>query len=155
MGLNDALADLTGKIDTEVHVSDWITVSQEMINEFANATGDLQWIHIDPDRAAKESPFRQTIAHGFLTLSLYPRLRGLVDESVPMFPGVTSVINYGLDKLRFPNAVTVDSRIRARCRLMSVDEIKGSLQIKEQYTVEVEGQERPACVAECIMRLYF
>jgi len=155
MGLNEALADLTGKIDTEVHLSDWITIDQEMINEFGKATGDTQWIHVDADRAAKESPFKKTIAHGCLTFSLYPRLRGLVDESTPMYPGVTSVINYGSDRLRFTNAVTVDSRIRARCRLMSVDEIKGSLQIKEQYTVEIEGQERPACVAECIMRLYF
>jgi len=151
----DALTELNKKIDTEIHVSDWLTVSQDMITEFARATGDTQWIHVNPERAAKESPFRKTIAHGYLTLALYPRLRGLVDASSPLFPGVTSVINYGLDKLRFPNAVLVDSRIRARCRLLSAEEIKGSLQIKEQYTVEIDGQERPACVAECIMRLYF
>jgi len=155
MALADALAELTSKIDTETHVSDWELITQEMINDFARATGDMQWIHVDPERASRESPFRKTIAHGYFTLSLYPRLRGMVDESKPIFPGATSVINYGLDKLRFPNAVVVGSRIRARCKLLGVEEVKNSLQIKEQYTVEIEGQERPACVAECIMRLYF
>ena len=100
-----ALADLQPKIGQEIHCSDWLLVSQQRINEFAQATSDHQWIHTDPVRAARESPWKTTIAHGYLTLSLYPMLRGLVDADKPLFPGVARVINYGLDKLRFPNAV--------------------------------------------------
>ncbi|RMF95689.1 MAG: MaoC family dehydratase [Gammaproteobacteria bacterium] len=155
MSLADTLADLQARIGEEIHVSDWLTVTQDLVNRFADATGDHQWIHVDPDRAAKESPFGGTIAHGYLTLSLYPMLRGLVDPDKPLFPGVRNVINYGLNKLRFTNAVKVGDRIRARCKLLDVKEVKGALQITEQYTVEIEGQERPACVAECIMLLYF
>jgi acyl dehydratase len=110
---------------------------------------------VNPQRAAQESPYKATIAHGYLTLSLYPYLRGLVDESRPLFPGVRNVINYGINKLRFPNAVTVGSRIRARCRILAVEDVKNSLQLTEEYTVEIDGQSRPACVAECVMRLYF
>jgi acyl dehydratase len=130
-------------------------VTQDLVDGFAAATGDRQWIHTDPERAAAESPYGGTIAHGYLTLSLYPMLRGLVDGSKPLLPGVTNVINYGLNKLRFPNAVRVGTRIRARCTLLAVEAVKGSLQITEQYAVEIEGEERPACVAECVMRLYF
>ncbi len=157
--MNDAAAGALAKLQTqvgqEVHCSDWLEVTQDLVNRFADATGDHQWIHVDPDRAAAESPYGGTIAHGYLTLSLYPMLRGLINSDKPMFPGVTNVINYGLNKLRFPNAVRVGKRIRARCTLVSVEETKGSLQITEQYAVEVEGEERPACVAECVMRLYF
>lgn len=155
MALADALKDLQARIGEEIHVSDWMDVDQKLIDKFADATGDHQWIHVDPDRAASESPYGSTIAHGYLTLSLYPLLRGLVDASEPMFPGVTSVINYGVNKLRFPNAVKVGSRIRARCTLVSAEVVKDSLQLVEQYAVEIENQERPACVAECVMRLYF
>ena len=121
----------------------------------AEATGDRQWIHVDPQRAATESPYGKTIAHGYLTLSLYPVLRGLVDSGKPLAPGVKRVINYGINKLRFPNAVVVGSRIRAHCKLLSAVEAKGSIELVEEYSVEVEAQERPACVAECVMRLYF
>jgi acyl dehydratase len=155
MGLAEVLTDLKGKIGEETHVSDWLPVTQEMIDMFANATGDKQWIHIDEQRAKAESPYGAPIAHGYLTLSLYPMLRGLVASDEPIFPGVTNVINYGLNKLRFPNAVKVGSKIRARCTLTAAEEIKDSLQLTEKYTVEIEGQDRPACVAECIMRLYF
>ncbi len=155
MALADSLADLSRKTGTEIHVSEWLTVTQEMIDQFARATFDGQWIHVDAKRAATESPFRSTIAHGYFTLSLYPYLRGLVDQSRPLFPGVRNVINYGINKLRFPNAVPVGSRIRARCRILAVEDVKNSLQLTEEYTVEIEGQSRPACVAECIMRLYF
>lgn len=155
MALAEVLEELQGKIGEEIHVSDWLTVSQDLVNRFADATGDHQWIHVDPQRAAAESPYRSTIAHGYLTLSLYPMLRGLVNADQPLFPGVTNVINYGLNKLRFTNAVKVGSRIRARCKLLAAEEVKGSLQLTEQYTVEIEGEERPACVAEAIMRLYF
>jgi len=155
MALEQALAELQKKIGQEIHLSEWLTVDQAMIDDFAKATRDQQWIHVDPARAASESPYQKTIAHGYLTLSLYPLLRGLVDERTPVVPGVKRVINYGINKLRFPNAVTVDSRIRAHCRLVAVSEAKGSLELAEEYSVEVEGQERPACVAECVMRLYF
>ncbi|HSQ68742.1 MAG TPA: MaoC family dehydratase [Steroidobacteraceae bacterium] len=150
-----AFASLSAGVGREVHVSDWLQVTQQRVNEFAEATGDHQWIHVDVERAARESPWRTTIAHGYLTLSLYPMLRGLVDAQTPPYPGVRQVINYGLDKLRFPNAVKVGARIRARCTILRVDEIPGALQIAEQYTVEIEGESKPACVAEAIMRLYF
>jgi acyl dehydratase len=149
------LQDLAGKVGEEIHVSDWIEVTQERINAFADATGDHQWIHVDVDRARRESPWKGTIAHGYLTLSLYPMLRGLVASGGPVFPGVKQVINYGLDKLRFPSAVRAGSRVRARCRLLKVEEVPGGLQITEQYTVEIEGEPKPACVAEAIMRAYF
>ena len=155
MALNDALAELQQQVGTEVHVSDWLEMTQDMINAFGAATGDMQWIHTDPQRAAAESPYGSTIAHGYFTLSLYPQLRGLVDENKPLFPGAKNVINYGLNKLRFPAAVPAGSRIRARCELLSADEVKGSIELVEKYMVEVEGQERPACIAEAIMRLYF
>lgn len=155
MALAQALAELKSKVGQEIHTSDWLTIDQAMIDAFAAATRDKQWIHIDPRRAASESPYGKTIAHGYLTLSLYPLLRGLVDESKPLVPGVKRVINYGINKLRFPNAVVVDSRIRAHCKLVSAEEAKGSIELVEEYSVEVEGQERPACVSECVMRLYF
>ncbi len=155
MALTEALTDLQGRIGEETHLSEWLPVTQELIDMFANATGDKQWIHVDEQRAKAESPYGTTIAHGYLTLSLYPMLRGLVDNDKSIFPGVKNIINYGLNKLRFTNVVKVGSRIRARCTLLAVEEVKQSLQLTEQYTVEIEGQDRPACVAECIMRLYF
>ena len=143
MALADALTELQAQVGKETHVSDWLLISQDMVNAFGKATGDMQWIHTDPVRAKKESPYGGTIAHGYFTLSLYPQLRNLVDESKPLFPGVKNVINYGLNKLRFPAAVPVGSRIRARCELLAASEVKGSIEIVEKYTVEVEGQERP------------
>jgi acyl dehydratase len=148
-------ADLSSRLGQEIHCSDWLEITQQRIDAFAGATGDFQWIHVDPERAARESPYRATIAHGYLTLALYPLLRGLVDAGKPIFPGVQRVINYGLDKLRFPNAVRVGSRVRARCVLLKVEEVPGGLQLHEQYTVEIEGGGKPACVAEAIMRAYF
>lgn len=155
MALAETLAQLSRQIGTEVHVSDWLEITQPMVDDFARATRDQQWIHVDAKRAAAQSPYGSTIAHGYFTLSLYPYLRGLVDESKPLFPGVRNIINYGINKLRFPGAVPVGSRIRARCRIVAAEEVKDSLQLTEEYTVEVEGQSRPACVAECAMRLYF
>lgn len=147
--------ELQSRIGQQVHCSDWYEVSQARIDAFAEATGDRQWIHVDPGRAARESPWKTTIAHGYFTLSLYPMLRGLVDAERPPYPGVRQVINYGLDRLRFPAAVPSGSRVRARCVLLRVEPVSGGLQLTEQYTVEVEGQPKPACVAEAIMRLYF
>ena len=155
MGLAESLAELQTQVGTETHLSEWLEISQDMIDEFGKATGDMQWIHTNPERAKNESPYGSTIAHGYFTLSLYPQLRNLVDESQPIFPGVKNVINYGLNKLRFPGAVPAGSRVRARCELISAAEVKQSVELIEKYTVEVEGQDRPACVAECIMRLYY
>lgn len=155
MSQAQVFAQLTARVGAEVHVSDWLDVTQARVDAFAQATGDQQWIHLDRQRAAAESPYGGTIAHGYLTLSLYPMLRGLVDGSAPAYPGVRNVINYGINKLRFPNAVKVGSRLRARCTLAAVEEVQGGLQVTEQYTVEVENEARPACVAELIMRLHF
>lgn len=150
-----ALEQLHAKVGQELHCSDWLTITQERINAFADATGDHQWIHIDPPRAARESPYRTTIAHGYLTLSLYPLLRGLVSEGKPIVPGVRSVINYGLNKVRFPNAVKVGAKIRGRCTLLGVERAGTGLAITEQYTVEIDGESKPACIAEAIMRIAF
>ena len=148
-------ADVSKHIGEELGVSEWVLIDQDRVNKFADATGDHQWIHVDPQRAARESPYKATIAHGYLTLSLYPMLRGLVAADRPVFPGVRQVINYGLDKLRFPSAVAAGSRVRAHCVLLKVEPVSGGLQVSEQYTVEIDGQPKPACVAEAIMRLYF
>lgn len=154
--LTSALALLGAKVGGEVHVSDWLTITQERIDAFAKATGDEQWIHVDPERARRESPYEAPIAHGYLTLSLQVPLRGLVDEHKPYVAGVRSVINYGLNKLRFPAAVPVGSRIRGRFTLLGVEQVApNALQVSEQYSVEVEGQGKPACIAESVMRLIF
>ena len=151
-----ALETLRSRLGREVHVSDWLQITQQRINAFASAPDDPQWIHTDPERAARESPYGAPIAHGYLTLSLQIPLRGLVGSAQPFMPGVRNVINYGLNKLRFPNAVRVGSRIRGRFTLSSVEMIAPTvLQIAEQYTVEIEGQVKPACSAESIMRLQF
>ena len=155
MSQKQVLAELRQRIGQEIHVSDWLDVTQHRIDAFAAATGDHQWIHVDAQRAGRESPYGGTIAHGFLTLSLYPMLRGLVAADRPVFPGVKQVINYGLDKLRFPSPVRAGSRVRAHITLLDVQEVQGGLQLSEQYSVEVEGQPKPACVATTLARLYF
>lgn len=129
MALAEALTDLQAQVGQEIHVSDWLDITQDMVNAFGQATGDMQWIHTNPERAKTDSPYGGTIAHGYFTLSLYPQLRNLVDESSPIFPGVKNVINYGLNKLRFPAAVPVGSRIRARCELVSAEEVKNSIEL--------------------------
>ena len=155
MSLQAALDQLQPQVGQEVFVSDWLAVDQEKIQTFADATGDQQWIHTDLERARDESAYGGTIAHGYLTLSLYPTLRDMVDNERPLYAGVKNVINYGLNKVRFPNAVKSGARVRARVTLASVEEVKGGMQVTEIYTAEVEGEERPACVAEAIMRFYF
>jgi acyl dehydratase len=155
MSAMQALESLRRQIGAETHVSPWLEITQDRVHEFARATSDHQWIHTDQARAARESPYGTTIAHGYLTLSLYPYLRGLVGAEARIVPGVKNVINYGLNKVRFPSAVKVGARIRARCTLLAVDEVKGGLQITEQFTAEIEGSDKPGCVAEAIMRLGF
>jgi acyl dehydratase len=155
MSQQQALEYLQSRIGQEIHVSEWFEVTQARIDAFAESTGDRQWIHTDVERAARESPWKSTIAHGYMTLSLYPMLRGLEDIARVQYPGVRQMVNYGLDRVRFPNAVLSGSRVRARCVLLKVEPVTGGLQVGEQYTVEIDGQTKPACVAEAIMRAYF
>lgn len=144
------LADLARLVGQEVAVSDWLTITQEQVNLFAQATGDHQWIHVDPERA-KAGPFGAPIAHGFLTLSLIPKLV----ESTIEVRETRMGVNYGLNKVRFTSPVPVGSRLRARIKLLSADLIdNGGYQMTWQITIEREGSERPACVAESINRRY-
>lgn len=156
MSLANALADLQAKVGTETRISDWTTITQDQINQFAEATGDFQWIHVDEEKAAK-SPFGATIAHGFLTLSLIPFLAGTGNaDAPPRYDGLKMGINYGLNKVRFPNPVRVDSKVRSRTELLSVEEVKNDgLQVVNKVTIEIEGVDKPACVAETVSRLYF
>ena len=156
MSLQSALADLESKIGSETHVSDWFTISQERIQQFADATEDQQWIHVDVERAQTHSPFGGPIAHGFLTLSLIPYLTGGVDPDKPEYPEAKMGVNYGLNRVRFPNPVRVGSRVRTRTSLLNAEEVKGNgIQIVRQVTIEIEGQPKPGCVAETVTRLYF
>ena len=145
-----SLAELKALVGQEIAISDWVEITQERINLFADATGDHQWIHIDPERARKESPYGTTIAHGFLTLSLLPML---LQNAVVMLD-VRMGVNYGLNKVRFPAPVPVGSKLRARIFLMSVDDIEGGAQVVWQVTMEREGGGKPVCVAESITRRY-
>jgi acyl dehydratase len=155
MSKEEIIADLKAAVGTEVHVGPWLSITQERINQFAEATDDFQWIHIDPERAQKESPYGTAIAHGFLTLSLIPHLTQSVDESVVRYPGIKMAINYGLNRVRFPHPVVVGAKVRAHTERLQVDEIKGSVQLVDQVTIEIEGEEKPGCVAETVTRLYF
>ncbi len=140
----DQLPELVGK---ELGVSDWLEVTQEQVNTFADATGDHQWIHVDVEKAA-QGPFGGTIAHGYLTLSLLPVLL----SSISRVDGIRMGINYGLNRVRFPSPVRVGSRIRARSVLKEVTEISGGIQAALDVTVEIEGVDKPACVAEPVVR---
>ena len=142
--------EVKAMVGQELGVGDWVEVDQDRINGFADATGDHQWIHVDPERAA-QGPFGTTIAHGYLTLSLIPSLGG---GGLPV-TGAKMGINYGLDRLRFITPVKVGSRVRARRKLLEVKEGEGFVQLKVEVTVEIEGEDKPACVAETLSRAYF
>ena len=143
----DELAACTGQ---EIAISDWITVTQSRIDQFADATGDHQWIHVDAERA-RSGPFGTTIAHGFLTLSLLPQFF----DSAIRVERVRMGLNYGLNKVRFIAPVPVDSRLRGRLRLLSCTPIdNGGRQLTWEVTIEREGAEKPVCVAESLARLY-
>jgi acyl dehydratase len=152
-----ALEIFQKRIGQEDGVSEWHAVKQDQINLFADATGDHQFIHVDPERAAKLSPYKVTIAHGFLTLSLIPYLGGSIPPSDPKaYDGVYMGVNYGLDKVRFPAPVKVDSRVRARRELVGAEmKAPSVIQLKQRVTVEVEGEDKPACVAETLSRLMY
>ena len=146
----ESVAKLGEFVGREVGLSEWLEVSQGRIDAFAEATEDRQWIHTDPGRAARESPFGVTIAHGFLTLSLLSELMRLAVS----VRGVRMGINYGLGRVRFVSPVPAGSRIRGRFRLAALKEIKGGAQATWDVTVEREGGERPCCAAEWLVRYY-
>jgi acyl dehydratase len=143
-----ALKELVGK---EIGVTEWFPVAQERIDKFAEATEDRQWIHLDRARASKDSPYGATIAHGFLTLSM---LSHLAKEVIQIQSGVRLAVNYGLNRVRFPAAVRADSRIRARVVLLGLKELLDSIEATYAVTIESELSEKPACVAEWIVRYY-
>ena len=144
------LAELATCVGQEVAASDWITITQQQVNTFADATGDHQWIHVDAEKA-KAGPFGGTIAHGFLTLSLLPRFL----ESSIVINDVRMGINYGLNKVRFINPVLVGSRLRARMSLAASENIENNgKQMVWDITIEIEGKDKPACVAQAVIRSY-
>lgn len=153
----DALAIFQNYIGKEEGTGEWHTVDQAQINAFADATLDHQFIHIDPEKSAQLSPYKVTIAHGFLTLSLVVHLGKTVPPLDPKaYEGVVMGVNYGLDKVRFPNPVKVDSKVRARRELVSVElKAPNTLQMKQRVTVEIDGEAKPGCVAEQLSRLIY
>jgi len=130
--------------------TDWLEIEQSRIDQFADATGDHQWIHVDPDRA-KAGPFGGTIAHGYLTLSLVNHFLPLLIQAVGMKMGV----NYGCDRVRFPSAVRSGTRVRGRAEILGTEDVAGGVQVKIRVTVEGEGSDKPACVADTLSRFYF
>jgi acyl dehydratase len=146
------LDDLRGRIGQEIGLSDWHLVTQAQIDQFADVTGDRQWIHIDRERAQRESPYKMTIAHGFLTVSL---LSQLINEAVEIDDDFKLRVNYGFNRLRFTGAVPSGSRIRGRFTLHSIRDAEGGVEINWLATVEVEGREKPALVAEWLGRTYY
>lgn len=156
MAADELLTFLQPQLGQEIHVGPWLTITQERIDRFAEVTGDVQWIHTDPARAARESPYGSTIAHGYLTLSLLPYL---TESNHPDFfqknyPGMRMRVNYGTNKIRFPAPVRVNSRIRAHTVLSAAEKIGEAVQITYRITVEIEGGKKPACVAEFLARVY-
>jgi len=141
-------ADLKAAIGQHLGYSDWLAIAQERINQFADATGDHQWIHVDPERA-KNGPFGACIAHGYLTLSLV----NMFLPQIVQVHGIKMGVNYGADRVRFPAPVPVGSRIRGGGELVNVEEVKGgAVQVTIRVTVEIEGKDRPACVVDTISR---
>ena len=145
-----AYADVKSLVGTELGVSDWHAVTQEEINTFAECTHDHQWIHIDVERAKKESPFGGPVAHGYYTLSLAPYLM----DQIWTVEGIRMGVNYGLNRLRFPSPVPVGKRVRARATLDNAEDVTGGMQVTVGLTFEVEGSSKPACVAEGVYRFY-
>lgn len=146
-----SLAEMRALVGQEVAVTPWVEMTQQRVNLFAEATDDYQWIHVDLERCERESPFGGPIAHGFLTLSL---VSGMFEKAIAMLDA-KMVVNYGLNKVRFPAPVPVGSRIRARMTLAKVDDIEGGAQVEMNVVIEREGSSKPVCVAELLLRRYF
>jgi acyl dehydratase len=142
-------SELRSRAGTKLGASPWHTVSQDQVDRFADATGDHQWIHVDPERA-RRTPFGRTIAHGYLTLSLIPSFT----PELLRVEGVKMGVNYGVNKVRFPSPVPVGSRLRATGRIAEVSEVPGGAQLVVAITVEREGADKPVCVAETVVRFY-
>jgi acyl dehydratase len=142
--------DIKQHVGRELGPSEWMTVDQPMIDQFAKATGDHQWIHVDVERAKKEMPGGKTIAHGYLTLSLVPRMAATLTKVKKRSRGV----NYGSNKVRFISPVPAGARIRLRQRIKNVEDIQGGVRVTSEMTVEIEGQDKPALVAELIGQQY-
>ncbi|HUV57539.1 MAG TPA: MaoC family dehydratase [Acidimicrobiales bacterium] len=145
----NSIEELSALVGTHLGYSDYRTITQEQLNLFAEATGDHQWIHVDPERA-KTGPFGQTIAHGYLTLALIPVLLG----GVLKVDGVSMGVNYGTNKVRFTSPVPVGAQVRAGAMLASVDEVTGGVQVTLDVTVEVRDAPKPSCVAQVVFRYY-
>ncbi len=145
------LENLRAQVGKEVVITEWVLVSQQRIDQFAQATGDFQWIHVDEARATHESPFGGTIAHGFLTLSLLGKF--YQDDFELPFCGMG--LNYGLNKVRFTNSVRSGSQVRGRFVLKRIEDIEAGIQLTWTVTIEIDGQDKPACVAESVVRQYF
>jgi len=150
MTTTTTMAELPGLKGQELGTSDWYEVTQDAVNLFADATGDHQWIHVDVERAKKESPFGGPIAHGYLTLSLVVPLMAQVIKVSDVKMGV----NYGLNKVRFPAPVPVGSKVRATATLKEAQEVAGGLQLTYAVTIEREGGDKPVCIAEWVVRQY-
>ena len=146
----NGIEELKSKVGEHLGYSDWLEVTQERVNLFADATGDHQWIHVDVERAKAESPFGGPIAHGYLTLSLAP---ALVPQVVQVH-GFSMAVNYGAGKVRFPSPVPVGSKLRAGVELIGVEDVKGGVQVEMKLTFEVEGAAKPSCVAEALYRYF-
>ncbi len=145
------IADAKARLGQEIGVSDWLLIDQQRVNDFARVTGDEQWIHVDVERAKRESPFGGPIAHGYLTVSLLAKFAG---ECIAV-EGIKLAVNYGLNRVRFTSPVKVGSRVRASFVLAELEEIPGGAQIVWKATIDIEGGEKPACVAEMVTRWYF
>jgi acyl dehydratase len=145
------LNSLKNYVGRELGVTDWLVVTQKRIQQFAEATEDRQWIHLDSERAKLESPYGATIAHGFLTLSL---ISFLMKQAVQIQGGIRMAVNYGLNRVRFPSAVRADSKIRGRFSLAAIKELPEGIEAVFSVTVETEGAGKPCCVAEWIVRYY-
>jgi len=147
----NSVEELKDHVGQEIGVTDWFPMTQERIQQFADVTGDPQWIHVDVERARRESPFKTTIAHGFLTLSLLPQF---MPQVLQIKGGMRMGINYGLNKLRFVSPVRSGIRIRARFTLQSIKDFGQGMEIVYLVTVDGEGSEKPCCVAEWVVRYY-
>jgi len=156
-GLVTDIAGLSGQAGTHIGYTEWQELTQERVNQFADATDDHQFIHVDPERAAELSPYKVTIAHGFLTLSMIVHLGASVPPVAPQaYQGIVMAVNYGLDKVRFPSPVKVGSKVRARRELVSADLVApNTIQLKQRVTVEIDGEAKPGCVAETLTRLIY
>ncbi|MCG9576535.1 MaoC family dehydratase [Vibrio tubiashii] len=147
--------ELQAKLGEVIHTGEWLDVSQERINQFGQVTEDMQWIHTDPERAEAESPFKTTIAHGFLTLALLPKLTDSVDPDNNLFPTAKMVVNIGLNQVRFPYPVKADNKVRAVSTLSKVTPIRKGLEIEREIKVEIEGVRRPGAVVTSVIQLHF